>query len=56
MHRPTLRRQRPPTAAVAEQDDEVGPRRHLLAALDLLQADAHGLLVERGLLVPVTPF
>ena len=41
--------QRLPTVAVAEQHDEVRLDAGTLAALDLAQADLHGLLVERRL-------
>ncbi|MGA2456098.1 MAG: hypothetical protein ABSF85_00790 [Terriglobales bacterium] len=38
--------QRPPTVTVSEQNDEVRLDAGLLAALNLAQADLHGLLVE----------
>src|ERR1035437_10249058 len=41
------RRQRAPAVALPQQDDEVGLDAGLLAALDLAQANLHGLLVER---------
>ena len=44
-----LGRRRPPPVAVAEQHDEVGPRRGRLAARQLREADPHRLLVEGGL-------
>ena len=45
-----LDRQRPPSVPIAEQHDEVGSRRHLLAPRDLAQADLHRALVEGRLL------
>jgi hypothetical protein len=41
------RRQRPPAITLPQQHDEVGFDAGLLAARDLVQADLHGLLVER---------
>jgi hypothetical protein len=45
-----LLRQRPPAVSVAQEDDEVGPGRDFLAALDLPQTQPQGLLVQRRLL------
>src|ERR1035437_5108145 len=49
LHSLDPRRQRAPAVALPEQHDEVGLDAGLLAALNLAQADIHGLLVERRL-------
>src|SRR6476659_7370190 len=43
-------RKRPPSIAVAQEDDEIGPGRRLLAASNLAKTDFHGALVEAGFL------